>query len=145
MIADGTGPVSRLVVGFDGSPPAARAARLAIDLSRGGRAQVWLVYAHRPDPRLAEPRTEEEVRSPAVATERAMELLVREGRSRGVEVLPVLRDGDPATVVLAVSREVGAGMIMVGTRGLGAAARVLLGAVSSRIVSASTVPVTVVP
>ncbi len=136
---------SALVVGFDASPPAVRAARLAIEIARGIGAKVWLVYAQRSDPRLVEPRTDEEVRSPAAATEKAMGALVREGQNRGVDVVAVSREGDPAEVVLALCRERTAGMIVVGTRGLGGAARVFLGSVSTRVVTEAGVPVTVVP
>jgi nucleotide-binding universal stress UspA family protein len=138
-------PLSRVVVGFDASPPSTRAARLAVEIARGGRARLWLVFAQQVDPRLAEPRTEEEVSTPVRAASKAMDALVLEARAAGTTAEAVVREGDPATVLLAVARELGADMIVVGTRGLGAAARVLLGSVSSRVVAEASVPVTVVP
>ncbi len=139
------GGLGRLVVGFDASPPAIRAARLAVELARGGRARLWLVFAQQIDPRLAEPRTEEMVSTPVRAARKAMESLIREARNAGVEAEAIVREGDPAGAILAAAREFNAGMILVGTRGLGAAARVLLGSVSSRLVAEASVPVTVVP
>ena len=106
---------------------------------------MWLVFAQQPDPRAAEPRTEEEVSIPVRATQKAMETLIREARDAGVNAEVFVQDGDPATVILRAARELNAGMVLVGTRGLGGPARVLLGSVSSRVVSEGLVPVTVVP
>ncbi len=141
----GASPRDALVVGFDASPPSTRAARLALELAQGGRARLFFVYAHRVDAPLAEPRTEEEVSTPLRGATKAMELLVREARQREVRAEAIAREGDPATVILQVAREVDAKMVLVGTRGLGNAARLFLGSVSSRVVSEGRVPVTVVP
>lgn len=145
--ADGAGgpPLSRLVVGFDASPPSVRAVRLATELARGGRAHLWLVFAQQPDPRTAEPRTEEEARVPVRATQKAMETLIREALAAGVGAEALVREGEPAAVILRAARELNAGMVLVGTRGLGGAARVLLGSISSRVVSEGSTPVVIVP
>lgn len=47
--------------------------------------------------------------------------------------------------ILQVAKDEGAGMIVLGRRGLGTFARLLLGSVSQRIVQQSPVPVVVVP
>ena len=132
-------------MGFDASPPAIRAARLALEVARRGKGQLWLVFAQQANPRTAEPRTEEEVSTPVRAARKAADALVREAQEAGVPAEALFREGDPATVLLHVSRELRAGIIFVGTRGLGGAARVLLGSVSSRVLAEATVPVTVVP
>ncbi len=137
--------LARLVVGFDLSLPASRAARLAIEIGRGGRARLWLVFAQQVDPRLAQPRTEEEVSIPVRAARKAMDALVREAHAAGVDAEALVREGEPAAVILGAARELNAGMILVGTRGLGAAARALLGSVSSTLVTEAHVPVAVVP
>lgn len=142
---DSTTGFDRLVVGFDGSPSSARAARFALELGRRAGARLWLVHAHQPNPQLAEPLTEEEADSPARAIARTMERIVREAGAVGVRAEAVSREGPAAEVLLALSREVGAGAIVVGTRGLGGAARLFLGSVSSKVVAEATVPVTVVP
>lgn len=141
----GAATASRLLVGFDASPSSVRAVRLAVDMARGGRATVWLVFAQQSRPLAAEPRTEEEISVPVRTTQKAMETLIQEARDAGVRAEVIVRDGDPATVILSVVRELNAGMVFVGTRGLGGPARLLLGSVSSRVVNAGLVPVTVVP
>jgi nucleotide-binding universal stress UspA family protein len=57
----------------------------------------------------------------------------------------VIRDGDPAGILRQVAEETGSGLVVIGTRGLGGAARLILGSVSSRMVGFATVPVVVVP
>jgi len=134
-----------LVVGFDGSEASARAARWAIQLARPTRGHLVLVFAHHRNDRLAEPLTEEEVDSPARAVEYAMGKLVQEAQGVGVSAAPLVREGAPAEVLLGIARETSAVGIVVGSRGLGGAARLLLGSVSSRLVTAAAIPVTVVP
>jgi nucleotide-binding universal stress UspA family protein len=142
---EAAGALGGLVVGFDGSPSSARAVRWAIAVARGTGSTLSLVYAHQTNSRLAEPLTEEEVTSPLRAVERSLGLLVREAGDAGVTAEALIREGAAAEVVLRLARERGAGGIVVGTRGLGGAAKVILGSVSSQIVARATVPVTVVP
>ncbi|HTW56455.1 MAG TPA: universal stress protein [Thermoplasmata archaeon] len=134
-----------LVVGFDGSAASARAVRWAIELARPVRGRLCLVFAHHANARLAEPRTEEEVDSPARAVAQAMRTLVREADAAGLSAETISEEGAPAEVLLRIARERSAVGIVVGTRGLGGAARLILGSVSARLVAVAPVPVTVVP
>ncbi len=137
--------LERVLVGFDGSPASVRATRFAISIGRPSGTRLWLVHAHERDSRLAEPLTEEEVSSPARALARSMERLVREARAAGLDAEAMTREGPPFEVLLRVAQEVRADAIVVGTRGLGGASRVLLGSVSSHLTVGAPVPVTVVP
>ncbi|MEO8079343.1 MAG: universal stress protein [Caldimonas sp.] len=49
--------------------------------------------------------------------------------------------GDPATTIAALATELGCELIVMGTRGLGAGAAVLMGSVAQRTVERATVPV----
>lgn len=138
-------PLGPVVVGFDGSAPSARAVRWAIAVARGTGATLSLVYAHQPNSRLAEPLTDEEATSPLRAVERSLALLLRTANDAGVRAEALTRDGAAADVILALAVERRAAGIVVGTRGLGGAAKVILGSVSGQIVARAPVPVTVVP
>jgi len=107
----------RAVVGFDGSPAAVRAARFAISLLPRGSpaATLWLVYAHQPDARLAEPVTDEGATSPVRAVRRSMEALARAAAEAGLRAELTVRDGPAAETVVAVARQAGAGWILVGS------------------------------
>lgn len=54
-------------------------------------------------------------------------------------------EGAPAEALLKVTEDERAGMIVVGRRGLGGFARLLMGSVSYRVVQESAIPVVVIP
>lgn len=140
-----TAAPARIVVGFDGSPAAHRAARLALALSVSGTGSVWFVHATQPDHRMAEPLTDEEIVAPHRAMSRAMEALREQARLRGLSAFVLDRQGPPGEVLVETGREVSAELYVVGTRGRGDASRVLLGSVSEYVVAHAKVPVIVVP
>jgi nucleotide-binding universal stress UspA family protein len=65
-------------------------------------------------------------------------------RDAGISCETVVRFGDPAGEILELAREGGYELIVMGRRGLGAAAKLLLGSVSDRVVKQAPCPVTVV-
>jgi len=66
-------------------------------------------------------------------------------RDAAVRYQCVLRDGSAVPVLLAVSDEVAADLIVVGSRGLGGYPELLLGSTSTQVAQNAHVPVTVVP
>jgi nucleotide-binding universal stress UspA family protein len=67
-------------------------------------------------------------------------------RSAGVDtVLLETRSGEAAQTIIEIAREKAADCIIVGKRGAGRVAGLLLGSVSQKLVSLAPVPVTVVP
>lgn len=138
-------PARRIVVGFDGSEASGRAVRFALSFASDPAAEVYLVHAAGPPRTVAEPRTEEESDSETRALGATLERTAREADPTGNRVHVRVREGPPADVLLAVANEVGSDLIVVGTRGLRGAARLVLGSVSQAVVSRSTRPVAVVP
>jgi len=124
-----------VVVGFDGSPSATRAAERAAAMV-GGSGLLILVAVERavyspgilPEP-LLEPDDDLALELRKQAQER-----VRDGHPRQ---LTLLRRGDPAEVLMDVAREYDADLVVVGRRGRDFAARVLLGSVAARIIVAN--------
>jgi nucleotide-binding universal stress UspA family protein len=114
-----------IVVGTDGSVTAGIAVRAAADLAERLRAPVHVVSAshraHSPSDQ-GNPRVED-----ALAT------AVAEMRSRGIEVETHARYGDPAEAIVAVAEEEGAGLIVVGNRGMTATRRFVMGDVSNKV------------
>jgi hypothetical protein len=65
-------------------------------------------------------------------------------KESGVPYRPVMEEGRPATVIAQVAQREDAGLIVVGRRGRGMVAKLLLGSVSHELTNNSEIPITVV-
>ena len=65
-------------------------------------------------------------------------------RAAGIDARAYVATGDPAKEIIQIAEEIGADLIVVGSRGFGAVRGVLFGSVSRAIVGRSKIPVTVV-
>jgi nucleotide-binding universal stress UspA family protein len=134
-----------IVVGVDGSEGSRRAIRWAVREAGLRGADVHLVHALAPLPAgsiYAEPMAAIEQAAHEVVDE-ARDLAVRvasDGPS--VEVQAAVEFGQPAPVLLDASK--GADLLVVGSRGRGAFAGLLLGSVSFHCASHARCPVVVV-
>ncbi|HET9442487.1 MAG TPA: universal stress protein [Acidimicrobiales bacterium] len=135
----------RIVVGVDGSDNAAVAVAWAASLAAATGAEVVAVHAlglldhlGPGDPVLAQPHRDEI----GLEFEKAWCAPLDEP---GVACRKVMRDGPPADVLLAEADEVGADLIVVGSRGVGTVAELVLGSTSTQVARRSTRPVTIVP
>jgi nucleotide-binding universal stress UspA family protein len=133
----------RIVVAYDGSPSSARAVRFALNVATTG--EVWILHATDPPRAVAEPRTDEEQGSESGAIQQSLRMIEAEAASSGSRAHVWVREGRAAQVILTAANELGADLIVVGTRGLRGAGRLLLGSVSTEILLHSRRPVTVVP
>jgi nucleotide-binding universal stress UspA family protein len=139
---------TRIVVGFDGSPESRAAVRWALDEAALRRVPVRVVTAVEgtPPPSLwaipaARPATREEL---DLARER-VEAAVREttqGRADDVACEVAVIEGTQSAVLIRESAD--AALIVVGARGLGGLAGMLLGSVSRAVVEHAVCPVTIV-
>jgi len=107
--------IGRILVGIDGSAAGDRAHEWARSLARSLGADVVAVHA--------------------------AGLLVDEGVAERCRVVP----GDPVSVLLRVSAEEQADLIVVGSRGMGSHSGVFLGSTSHQVAERAHVPVVVVP
>ncbi len=94
---------------------------------------------------VTEPGTErwQRVHDRLVASSRTALAAAREAHP-DVPVDVVVRNGRPATALLDVAREVGADLVVVGRRGRGGFAGLLMGSVSRTVAQRATSPVAVV-
>ena len=136
-----------VVVAIDGSDHAARAAAAAVELF-GDRATYVLVRAVdvipavSPTGRLAAGSLEalrDQERATATAELDAV------AATLPVPVTAVVADGSPAAAIVQTAIERDATVIVVGSRGLGAVKRALLGSVSTAVLRDADRPVLVVP
>jgi nucleotide-binding universal stress UspA family protein len=110
--------------------------RRAAEIAKGDSAAVYIVTAYPDMPTYSEGISSSAKRERIDLREVAEGLLSRtadEIRSQDLEVTTEAREGDPAQVILDVSRERDADLIVIGARGLTGIRRFLLGSVSSKL------------
>jgi nucleotide-binding universal stress UspA family protein len=129
-----------IVVGTDGSDTAKEAVRQAMELAKSLGSQVNVVSAYEPVPegRLRQERQEvpadvEWSINPREDVETTLSAAAEGIREAGVEVHTFAREGDPADAILDVAEELGAGLVIIGNKGMTGAKRFLLGSVPDKI------------
>ena len=140
---------TKILLATDGSEEAAHAARMAAALSEKTGSELHVVYVeHLPHPyALSEatiyyPEMRDEVRQNAY--QEAREKLGSEVEKIGGVTGSHARVGHPDAEISHLAEEIGAGLIVLGSRGLGPVRRLLLGSVSGSVVRHAHGPVLVV-
>lgn len=131
----------KIVVGVDGSPTASAAMREAAELSKALGAELFIVSAYEPPDPQEIARWQSE--SPADLTwrftgtavveevlDRATKMVASE---TGVEPKSEFREGEAADALISVAEDEGAGLIVVGNKGMTGAQRFLLGSVPNKV------------
>jgi nucleotide-binding universal stress UspA family protein len=142
-----SGSGSLVVVGVDGSPEADAALGFAVEEARLRSARLRIVCAW--EPAAAAYAGEAFAATPDVffESEQHAEEVLRAALGRlaaeGVEAEAVVEEGRPATVL--VEQSAGADLLVVGSRGLSAAKRLLLGSVGHDLAHHAACPVAIVP
>lgn len=136
--------MERIVVGFDGSEHSRKALERAADIAQG--ATVAVVAAANVTPYLRDPAGGVAPIDPAAveAREKALAHAREYLAGRGVKGEFIEGLGRPADVLVQEAQESGADLIVVGTRGHGAAKQLFLGSVSTNVVHHATCDVLVV-
>lgn len=138
---------TRILLAADGSPHAELAARTAVDLARSTGSRLHVVVVGRVfSPAVYEVYTEaghEEIRR------EAQEILDDQVASieaaGGTVAVAHLKFGEPRDeAIVHLAEDIGAGLIVIGSRGFGGMKRVLLGNVADSVVRHAHCPVLVV-
>ncbi|MDQ5819607.1 MAG: universal stress protein [Actinomycetota bacterium] len=139
---------TKILLATDGSEQAELAARTATDLAGKTSSELHVVHVPVLPP--------EALHVPLILGTAALEELERRGRARLDELVGRLeasggavggahfRVGSPAAEIVAQAEELGAGLVVLGSRGLGAMRRVLMGSVSDSVVRHAPCPTLVV-
>lgn len=133
---------TRIMVGHDGSAHAARALRFAGDLARRSGGHVIVAYAHSTGIIVDEGGPDETLPHGLYET---VDGWCEPLREAGMEPTIVIAEGDARTALLDAALDHNADLLVVGTRGRGAVARLLLGSVAASLVRHNDLPVTVIP
>lgn len=127
-----------IVVGTDGSERAQRAVDEAVRLAQALDAELHLVSAYEPlrNARIpSAPQGAAEVWAPLPDSlvESTLDQTAAGVRLRNVKVTTHASQRDPADALLEVAADVGAGMIVVGSKGMHGARRLALGNVPNQV------------
>jgi len=140
-----------ILVAVDGSTHANQAVRQAADLARAEGADLTLISAYNsmlPWPAITPIGLNQETIDIVVnAAKDQAKAVLKEAAALvgdGVTVRPESADGPAAEAILEAARAGGHDLIVVGSRGRGDVAAIVLGSVSHRVVHESRVPVLVV-
>jgi nucleotide-binding universal stress UspA family protein len=146
-MATGNSGIRRIVVGLDGSDSSAAALKWALRLAKGMGSQVIAVYAidiptYFPQPYGTPLQYDEEWR--AAMKSDFENKWCKPLKVSGVRYRTVMEDGRAASVIAAVADRENADVIVVGRRGRGGVAELLLGSASHELVLHSKRPVLVI-
>jgi len=136
-----------ILVAVDGSGHASQAVRCAGDMAKtyGATLVLLAVDGHRP---LAKPLAAL-AKSEDLSRSEVFERIIASAKvlsdvPKTVKVEHHVEFGDPADEILSAAERAGADLIIVGSRGLGEYAELLLGSVSRKVLHLAKVPVMVV-
>lgn len=143
---------TKILLATDGSEEAALAAQTAVDLADKTNSAIHIVYVTMP---LYEPSYYEgiyiadEIAEEQKEIERSAQELLNDQAQKikaagGSVAQTHLRTGKPDKEIVELAEEIGAGLIVVGSRGLSRMSRVLLGSVSESVVHHAHCPMLIV-
>jgi nucleotide-binding universal stress UspA family protein len=140
--------VKRIVVGVDGSDAGKHALEWTARLAKTTHAEVVAVYAIDvpvavPDPYAIPFYLDDKWRA-RIASD-FQNKWCRPLKTAAVRYRAIMEDGRPASVILEVAEREKADLVVVGRRGHGEVAELLLGSVSHEIALHSKLPVLLVP
>jgi nucleotide-binding universal stress UspA family protein len=139
--------MNTIVVAVDGSPSSDEALRFAVDFAATEGARLVLVHVAPSVDCLAGSFFATTVALPHEVTAQdcaSLEAALELAAEHGIPATSTVLVGDPAAEIVTHADSIGADLIVIGSRGLGALGRLLLGSVSRGVLRESRRPVIVV-
>lgn len=136
----------RILLAVDGSEHALRAAKTAGDLARHMKAiELRIVVAYEPIPSyLGDPDFQTAINARLKEAQGILHKAVEAVGDSGIGVQTELIEGDSAEAIIEVAQTRNSNVIVMGSRGLGRLAGVVLGSTSQKVVSLAPCPVLIV-
>ena len=134
-----------ILLATDGSPDAMQALAYARDLALRDDARVIVVHAFASVPTyLADPWWDRVAARHVSVGQEVADKATETLRETGLDVVVEVLEGPPADAILKVADVRGCDLIVMGSRGHGTLASLLLGSVSHRVLAHARVPVMIV-
>jgi nucleotide-binding universal stress UspA family protein len=131
-----------ILLAVDGSEHALNAARLAGELARLTRANLWVVTSYDPiPPYLGEPNLSQIIATRTGEAESTFSTAMLEIGEIPGEIHKEVLEGPAAEAILSVVNVREIDLIVMGTRGLGRLAGALLGSQSQKVIAHASCPV----
>ncbi len=133
----------KVLLATDGLESSALASRAAVDLAKGGGAELHVVHVWHTVP---SPHYDHLIRSGLEdAGREKLEAQVKHIEEEGGTVAGAhLREGRAVWAIVEQAEEIGAGLVIVGSRGMGRLGRLVMGSVSTGLTHRSPCPVLIV-
>ena len=136
----------RILLAVDGSEHSFKAAQTAADLARimqSERLRIVVCFNKIP-PYLGEPNLQKAIDARLVEAQRILQKALGFVGDVPAEVHTELIEGDPAEAIIEVAKTRQSDIIVMGSRGLGGLAGLVLGSASQKVVSHAPCPVLIV-
>lgn len=136
----------RILLAVDGSEHALHATRKAAELARLMKpVEFRIVVAYDPIPLyLGEPNMQVVITNRKGEAEEILAAAVKEVGEVPCEIHTEILEGDPASAIIEVAKTRGSHIIVMGSRGLGRLAGLVLGSTSQKVVAHAPCPVLIV-
>lgn len=146
--------INKVIVAMDGSPEADTALLKIIEYLNREQTNFYALYVISPSKYATIEgaagyegiSTLHEIRDRIISEEKELvtERVKSIGHDRGIDITMLVRLGDPRSEILKTADEIGADLIVVGSTGKGLGQRILLGSVSTYIVTHAKVSTMVI-
>ncbi|MFT3892423.1 MAG: universal stress protein [Anaerolineales bacterium] len=135
-----------ILLAVDGSEHSYHAARVAADLARAMKSErLRIVVAYdRIPPYLGEPNLQKAIDARVLESQEILQKAVEAVGEVPAEIHTELIEGDPAEAIIEVAKVRESSVIVMGSRGLGMLAGLVLGSTSQKVVSHAPCPVLIV-
>jgi len=136
---------TNILLAFDGSPHSIRATQKAAEIARSHPGTMWVVVAYERIPIfLGESELEMVISAQVQEAEEQMQKALEIIGDVPGEIKREILEGSAAEAVLKVAKNRDCDLIVMGSRGLGRLAGLLLGSQSQKVISHATCPVLIV-
>jgi len=140
--------IETILIGFDASPNAEKAAHFALQLAKALQARLLLVFVvppYMPEADFPPPNILQVTEVERQAADQALKEMQEKLDGNGVAIATQVVLGKPADELVRLSENPEVGMVVVARTGKGAIARLLLGSVTHTLARTCPKPVLIVP